>query len=65
MKGISYVVDDVGRKTAVVVDLKKYSELWEDVYDALLAAEREGEPRESMAQVKRRLQRSGKLNRNA
>jgi PHD/YefM family antitoxin component YafN of YafNO toxin-antitoxin module len=56
MKGIRYVVDDDGQKTAVVIDLKQYGELWEDLYDALTAAQRQHEPRESLTQVKRRLQ---------
>ena len=32
MKGIQYVVDDSGEKTAVVIDLREYGELWEDFY---------------------------------
>jgi len=64
MKGIRYVVDDDGQKTAVVIDLKEYGEIWEDLYDALTAAQRQSEPRESLAQVKRRLQRLGKIKRN-
>lgn len=40
---------------------KKTAALWEDIYDAALARERETEPRESLEEVKVRLQRSGKL----
>jgi len=29
MKGIQFVTDDQGQKTAVFIDLKKYGELWE------------------------------------
>jgi len=64
MKGIRYVVDDNGRKTAVVIDLKQYGELWEDFYDAFTAARRQHEPRESLTQVKRRLQRLGMIKRS-
>ncbi len=64
LKGIQYVVDDQGRKAAVVIDLRRHGALWEDVYDALLADRRRAEPRESLAQVRRRLERSGKLKRN-
>jgi hypothetical protein len=35
--------------------------VWEDFYDVLLARRRAHEPRESLASVKRRLIRSGKL----
>ncbi len=30
MKGVQFVVNAQGEKTAVVIDLKKNSELWED-----------------------------------
>ena len=61
MKGIQYVVDEKGEKTAVVIDLKKHGELWEDVYDRLIAQQRQGEPRESLEDVRKRLGRQGKL----
>jgi hypothetical protein len=64
MKGIQLVDDDGGMKTAVVIDLKKHRRIWDNVYDALTAAKRKEEPRESLAQVKRRLRRAGKLKRN-
>lgn len=40
MKGVRYMVDDDGRKSAVVIDLKQWGELWEDIHDAVTAAER-------------------------
>jgi hypothetical protein len=51
-----------GAKTAVVIDLKKFGGLWEDFYDTVVAQKRAGEPRESLASVRRRLQRKGKIN---
>ena len=65
MKGIQYVIDENGEKTAVVIDLEKHGELWEDVYDLLVAKKRESEPRESLKDVKQRLRRRGKLPGNA
>ncbi|MGB6066365.1 MAG: hypothetical protein WBG50_16300 [Desulfomonilaceae bacterium] len=62
MKGIQFLVDDKGEKKAVLIDLKKYGDLWEDLYDATLARERENEPRESLDAVKQRLRQKGKLN---
>jgi hypothetical protein len=62
MSGIQFVVDAKGAKTAVVIDLKKFGALWEDFYDTLVVQSRANEPRESLASVKRRLQRKGKLN---
>ena len=55
VKGIQFVVDNSGRKTAVQIDLKKQRRLWEDFYDRALAKQRASEPRESMEAVKKRL----------
>lgn len=61
MTGISYLVDESGRKTAVILDLRKHRRLWEDIHDRLLIESRRGEPRESLERVKRRLaQRTAK-----
>ena len=62
MSGIQFVIDDKGNKSAVIIDLNKYSDLWEDFYDCLVANSRRKEPRESLQSVKKRLQRAGKLN---
>ena len=64
VKGVQFVVDDQGEKTAVVIDLRKHRGLWEDFYDRAVAKAREAEPRESLALVKQRLNRQGKLRRN-
>jgi hypothetical protein len=55
MIGVSFLVDERGRKTAAVIDLRRHGRLWEDFYDALLVKSRAHEPRETIAQVKRRL----------
>lgn len=55
MKGIQFLVDEDGEKTAVFIDLKKNPELWEDIFDKTLANSRRNEPRESIETVKRRL----------
>ena len=44
MKGINYLTDQNGERTAVVFDLKKYKEELEDFIDGLEAASRVGEP---------------------
>jgi hypothetical protein len=64
VKGVQFVVNEQGKKTAVVIDLKRHSELWEDFYDAAVARERQSEPRETLDSVKRRLRRRGKLRAN-
>ncbi len=61
MEGIQYVTNDKGQRVAVMIDLKKYGELWEDFYDGLTARMRAKEPRETLASVKKRLRRQGKL----
>jgi hypothetical protein len=58
MKGIQYLIDEQGEKTAVVIDLRKNAELWEDFYDRALASSRERESRESLESVRERLQRA-------
>lgn len=61
MEGIQFVVDNKGKKIAVLIDLKKYGELWEDIYDSLIARQRAAEPREPLESVRKRLGRQGKL----
>ncbi len=62
MRGIQYITDDRGRKKAVVIDLERHGELWEDFYDSLIARKRASEPRESLNSVKKRLRKRRKLN---
>jgi len=59
MKGVQFLVDDDGRKTAVVIDIRKNRKLWEDFYDRVVAAHRANEPRESLEFVKKRISRRG------
>ncbi len=33
MRGVQFLVDNDGEKTAVLIDLKKNAQLWEDFYD--------------------------------
>jgi len=64
VKGVQFVVNERGKKTAVVIDLKRHSELWEDFYDAAVARQRQSEPRETLESVKKGLRRRGKLRAN-
>ena len=57
MKGVSYLVDDAGKKTAVILDLRQHRRLWEDIRDRLLIESRRHEPRVSLESVKNRLRR--------
>jgi hypothetical protein len=62
IEGIQFVVNQRGEKTAVQIDLQRYGEIWEDIYDTLVAQERADEPRESLESVRRGLIELGKLN---
>ena len=62
MQGIRYVTDEKGERVAVQIDLKKHREIWEDFYDVLTARRRRSEPLESLASVKERLKKNGKVN---
>jgi PHD/YefM family antitoxin component YafN of YafNO toxin-antitoxin module len=42
-------------KKAVLIDLKKHGEIWEDIYDTLRVEERASEPRESLKEVKQKV----------
>ncbi len=57
MKGVEFVIDEGGKKKAVLIDLKRHGKLWEDFYDTLRTKEREGEPRESLEEVKKKVLR--------
>jgi hypothetical protein len=55
MSGISFVVDERGRKKAVMIDLEQHGSIWEDIHDLLVAKSRRREPRETLAEVEKRL----------
>jgi hypothetical protein len=63
MTGIQFVTDEQGRKVAVVLDLKKHRELWQDIEDVLVSRSRRNEKRIPLAKVKAGLVKSGKLTR--
>ena len=52
MKGIQFVVDESGNKTAVLIDLQQWGELWEDFYDVLVSKERQEESEISWEELK-------------
>ena len=60
MKGIQYVVDEKGQPKAVLIDLIKHGDLWEDFQDVLISRSRRREPRESLAEVANRLRKARK-----
>jgi hypothetical protein len=60
MPGIEFLIDRMGRKKAVLIDLKRHKDLWEDLYDAYVAHQRRNEPRESLVAVKKLIETKAK-----
>ena len=44
IRGIQFVADAQGKRVAVQLDLNEWGELWEDIYDNIVADSRKGEP---------------------
>lgn len=44
MKGIQFLVDEHGNRKSVLIDLEVWGELWEDIYDNIVAHSALGEP---------------------
>ncbi len=57
MKGIQFVTDDAGKRTAVLIDLAEWGELWEDFYDVMVAKSRENEPTIPWEELKAEMER--------
>lgn len=55
MKGINYLINEAGERTAVVIDLKTYGEELENFLDGLEAESRRDEPKEDFQVVVNRL----------
>ena len=53
---IRFLVNEQGRKQSVVLPMKEYQELLEDLSDLALIAERKDEPADSLEAVKKRLE---------
>jgi PHD/YefM family antitoxin component YafN of YafNO toxin-antitoxin module len=56
-----YVVDSKGRKTGVLLSLKRYERLLEDLHDLAVVAERRDEEPISLDELKKRLKKDGLL----
>ncbi|MBN1866004.1 type II toxin-antitoxin system Phd/YefM family antitoxin [Candidatus Sumerlaeota bacterium] len=56
-----FLVDDRGKKTAVVLPIRKYEKLMADLHDLAVVAERKAERPIGLAEMKKRLKRDGLL----
>jgi len=61
VRGVKYLYNANGKRTAVLIDLERNAALWEDLFDVALARSRADEPTASWATVRRRLERTGRL----
>jgi PHD/YefM family antitoxin component YafN of YafNO toxin-antitoxin module len=61
VKGVQFVTDAEGHKVAVVLDLQEWGELWEDIYDNMLAAERAEESGMTLDEFEAELRNEGLL----
>jgi len=61
VRGVQFVTDAEGRKVGVLLDLKEWGELWEDIYDNMLADERAGEPAAALEDFEAELRAEGLL----
>ncbi len=56
-----FLVDTEGRKTGVVIPMRRYAALMEDLHDLAVVAERRNEGTISLNEMKRRLRKDGLL----
>lgn len=56
-----YVYDTRGKRTAVILPIKRYEQLMEDLHDLAVVAERRNETPVSLEELERRLKGDGAL----
>ena len=56
-----YVIDEKGRKTAVIIPVEEYEELLEDIHDLTIIVERRDEPTITFEELKEKLKKDGLL----
>jgi hypothetical protein len=56
-----FVVDAKGKKTGIILPLKRYQKLMEDLHDLAVVAERRSEEPIAFEEMKRRLKKNGIL----
>jgi PHD/YefM family antitoxin component YafN of YafNO toxin-antitoxin module len=54
-----FVIDSRGKKTGVIIPLKQYEKLLEDLHDLAVIAERRGEEPVSFGEMQQRLKENG------
>ena len=59
MSQAQYVIDEKGKKTGVLLSVKQYEKLMEDLHDLAIVAERKNETPITLQEMKRRLKKDG------
>jgi hypothetical protein len=62
VRGVQFVTDTEGHKTGVLLDLREWGELWEDIYDNMVADERANEPTTSLEDFEAEMIADGSVN---
>ncbi len=57
MNGISYIIDEKGRRTHAVIDLKRNDDLWEELEALISYLETKDEPRIPLEEVGKKLKK--------
>ncbi|MGH9848121.1 MAG: hypothetical protein ACREEM_56270 [Blastocatellia bacterium] len=58
MKGVQFVTDETGKRTAVLLSLDEWGEIWEDLYDILVCEARKNEPTVPWEELKAEMERA-------
>jgi len=61
MKGVQFVTDDAGKRTAVLISLAEWGELWEDIYDIMVSESRKREATVPWEELKAEMAREGSI----
>ncbi|NKQ38444.1 MAG: hypothetical protein HF967_03030 [Methanosarcinales archaeon] len=54
-----YIINEMGQKTAVVIPIKEYEELIEDIHDITIITERQDESAITLEEIKYKLKKDG------
>ena len=54
-----YIIDPKGKKRAVILPIKQYEQMMEDLHDLAVVAERKNEEAIDIGEMKRRLKKLG------
>lgn len=61
IRGVKFLFDEHGQRTAVMIDLRQGGGFWEDILDVATSKAREREATETWTAVRDRLVKSGRL----